>query len=222
MCEDLILFALSCSKRSVTFLATLFCAVATTVASLFAQEARTTVPSRLDSSVDSLSVIQRAIRQSRQESGWLVVIDKSDGKLSLYRSGEIDTTFSAEFGRGRSGGDKVKEGDWRTPEGEFLICYRNSNSRFYKALLLNYPLTEDAERGLRDGIIERSDYRRIMAAHEAGEIPDQYTGLGGLIEIHGRGGVGFDWTRGCIAISNSGIDYLFKHTRIGTKVVITE
>lgn len=174
------------------------------------------------SAQDSSLTVRLAIVRSRADGTPLVVIDKSDRKLSFFRSGILDTTFSAEFGRGRTDGDKVKEGDWRTPEGEFQICYRNSSSRFYKALLFNYPLPEDAERGLRDGIIEKSDYRRIMAAHEAGEIPDQYTGLGGLIEIHGRGGVGVDWTRGCIAISNSEIDYLFKHTRIGTKVVITD
>ena len=171
---------------------------------------------------DSSLTVRLAILRSRADATPLVVIDKSDRKLSFFRSGILDTTFSAEFGRGRTDGDKVKEGDWRTPEGEFQVCYRNSRSRFYKALLLDYPLPEDAERGLRDGIIESSDYRRIMASHEAGEIPDQYTGLGGLIEIHGRGGVGFDWTRGCVAINNSGIDYLFDHTRIGTKVVISE
>ncbi len=174
------------------------------------------------SAQDSSLAVRLAIVRSRAAGTPLVVIDKSDRKLSFFRSGILDTAFSAEFGRGRTDGDKVKEGDWRTPEGEFQICYRNSRSRFYKALLLNYPLPEDAERGLRDGIIERSDYRRIMASHETGEIPDQYTGLGGLIEIHGRGGVGYDWTRGCIAVSNSGIDYLFEHTRIGTKVVISE
>jgi len=203
----------------------LFAAMGITIVILLAvagaQDTRNIITSILVAQ-DTSSRAQHAIRASRESKDWLIIINKSNRTLSVYHAGVLDTVFAAEFGRGRTWGDKERAGDNRTPEGVFKICYRNSQSRFYKALLLDYPLVEDAERGLRNGLINRSDYRRIQSAIELGEIPDQFTGLGGLIEIHGFGSIGFDWTRGCIAVKNPEIDYLFERTRIGTKVIITE
>ena len=45
-------------------------------------------------------------------------------------------------------------------------------------------------------------------------------GIGGLIEIHGEGGRGRDWTRGCVALANPDIDDLFRHVEVGTPVTI--
>lgn len=171
---------------------------------------------------DDSALVRQTILRSRQTGSWVIVIDKSERLLTVYHSGQIDTSLAAEFGRGRRLGDKERAGDWKTPEGEFRVCRRNRNSQFYRALLLNYPLFEDAERGLNAGIITRAQYDRIVSAHQTGSVPDQYTGLGGLIEIHGFGGVGWDWTRGCIAVSDVGMDYLLDRIQIGTKVIITD
>jgi len=186
---------------------------------------QTTLPAQTAESVappNDSAIVRQAILRSQQTGSWLIVIDKSGCKLTVYHAGAIDTSLAAEFGRGRRLGDKERAGDWKTPEGEFKVCTRNPNSRFYRALLLNYPLFEDAERGLNAGIISRAQYDRIVAAHQTGSVPDQYTGLGGMIEIHGFGGVGWDWTRGCIAVSDVGMDYLWARIQIGTKVIITD
>ncbi len=186
---------------------------------------QTTLPAQAAETVsppDDSVIVRQAILRSQQTGSWMIVIDKSERLLTVYHLGEIDTSLAAEFGRGRRLGDKERSGDWKTPEGEFRVCRRNLNSQFYRALLLNYPLFEDAERGLNAGIISRAQYDRIVQAHQTGSVPDQYTGLGGLIEIHGFGGVGWDWTRGCIAVSDAGMDYLLERIQIGTKVIITD
>jgi lipoprotein-anchoring transpeptidase ErfK/SrfK len=76
---------------------------------------------------------------------------------------------------------------------------------YYKALLLDYPNADDR--------------RAFARARRAGEV-SAGTGIGGLIEIHGEGGLGRDWTKGCVALTNADIDDLFQRVDVGTPVTI--
>jgi L,D-peptidoglycan transpeptidase YkuD (ErfK/YbiS/YcfS/YnhG family) len=69
---------------------------------------------------------------------------------------------------------------------------------------------------LESEIIDQATYQRIIKnpAH-----PPQTTAMGGLIYIHG-GGVGSDWTWGCIAVENTVMDYLFAESSVGTTIAI--
>jgi murein L,D-transpeptidase YafK len=78
-------------------------------------------------------------------------------------------------------------------------------SRYHRALLLDYPNAADRE--------------RFAAAKRRGEIP-RGAGIGGLIEIHGEGGRGQNWTEGCVALSNRDMDDLFRRVGTGTRVTI--
>ena len=60
---------------------------------------------------------------------------------------------------GASDGDKVKEGDKRTPEGVFHVVYRNPHSKYVLSLGLDYPNAEDADRGLKAGLISEKQCR---------------------------------------------------------------
>jgi hypothetical protein len=115
--------------------------------------------------------------------------------------------------------DKLQEGDGCTPQGEFYICRKINPSQFYKAFLFSYPNKEDAERGLRKGIINTQQYDQIVSAINESSTPPQYTGLGGLVEIHGEG-VGSNWTLGCIAMENKDIDEIWKYVNGETIVEI--
>ncbi len=122
--------------------------------------------------------------------------------------------------------DKVQRGDtgspddWRTPEGTFFIVEKNPASKFYKALVLNYPTAEDARRGFRQGLISQGDYQAIVQAEESHQMPPMNTLLGGWIEIHGDGtGGGTNWTQGCIAIENDKMDELWALVEVGTPVL---
>jgi murein L,D-transpeptidase YafK len=147
-----------------------------------------------------------------------VVVSKSKRQLLLYAGGAIVRTYKIALGANPVD-DKVRQGDRATPEGDFYICVKNARSNFYLSLGLNYPNAEDAERGLRDRLITRAEYGRIMRALRNKERPPWNTALGGEIFIHG-GGTDGDWTWGCVALANADIKELFDALPLGTPVRI--
>lgn len=116
-------------------------------------------------------------------------------------------------------GDKEREGDGRTPEGDFRICVKNSGSRFIKSLGLSYPDKRHAERAYFAGTITPAEFRNILLSFERRSTPPWSTPLGGRIFIH-AGGAHRDWTDGCIALYNSDMEELFKIANIGTPVSV--
>jgi lipoprotein-anchoring transpeptidase ErfK/SrfK len=78
---------------------------------------------------------------------------------------------------------------------------------------------EDAERGFRDGLINKEQRVAILEAIKKKAAPPQYTKLGGLIYIHGHG-ASRDWTLGCVALENEDIKELYDSVVIGTPVTI--
>lgn len=158
-------------------------------------------------------------------NAWLRV-DKSDGIVYAYRGTELVDRIPADFGNNtfadkQQRGDRLNPDHWRTPEGVFFVARKNPRSQFYKAFVLNYPTPEDAERGLRQGLISQSQRDAIVRAAERFEAPPMYTPLGGWIEIHGRGtGSGVNWTQGCVAIEDDVMDALWNWVEVGTPVLI--
>jgi len=124
-------------------------------------------------------------------------------------------------------GDKKQRGsyrnpeDWRTPEGLFYVTWKRNTSVFHKALVLSYPDPIHASRGLREGLISRNGFARIIKANHMLESPPMNTILGGWIEIHGNGVDGrANWTRGCVALENDDIDILWPYVSEATPVLI--
>ena len=148
----------------------------------------------------------------------LIVVEKTARRLTLYSNGERVRVFPVALGF-EPVGDKEKQGDGRTPEGDFYVCMKNDRSKFYLSLGLSYPNAEDAERGLRDRLITRAQQKRITSAIERGAKPPWDTALGGEIFIHG-GGTASDWTWGCVALANENIKELFDAVPLGTPVRI--
>ena len=156
---------------------------------------------------------------------WLRV-SKASKTLYVYQGTELLKKYAADFGV-NAFADKEKRGSlqepdhWRTPEGVFYVIERNPRSNFYKALVLNYPTAEDAERGRRSNIISKREYSAIVDAERDFRMPPMNTGLGGYIEIHGRGtGAGVNWTQGCVAVHDHHIDELWQLAKVGTPVLI--
>jgi len=147
-----------------------------------------------------------------------LVITKKDRKLELFDGDKLVKTYAVSLGFAPDG-DKEKQGDGKTPEGEFYIFTKNPKSRFYLSLGISYPSTDNAVRGLREGLISQSEYDQIIEAIKQGKIPLQYTKLGGEIYLHG-GGTAKDWTWGCIALADRDIKELFNALPVGTPVTI--
>lgn len=123
-----------------------------------------------------------------------IVVSKSGHTLTLYAHKVAIHTYKVSLGR--SAGAKRQQGDHRTPEGRYVIDGRNPHSAFHLALHISYPNADDRA--------------RAAAAH---------TAPGGDIMIHGlRNGLGivgplqrsFDWTDGCIAVTDAEIDEIYR------------
>jgi len=147
-----------------------------------------------------------------------IVIHKKDRVLELFDGKEVVKTYSVALGTNPEG-PKTQEGDRRTPEGRYYICWRNDASQFHLFLGLSYPNAADAEAGRKAGLIDAATAKGIAAAQAAKEKPDWYSKLGGAVGVHG-GGTGSDWTWGCIALSDEDIDELWTACPVGTPVEI--
>jgi lipoprotein-anchoring transpeptidase ErfK/SrfK len=148
---------------------------------------------------------EETIAWSRREGRTAIVVSKEPHTLTLYMRGQPVKTYRVDLGFNWIA-DKAHAGDGATPEGRYRVVERKSRaSIYYKALLLDYPNSQD-----------RAEYAR---AKRSGDVPAS-AGIGGLIEIHGEGGRGRDWTSGCVAMTNPDIDDLFSRVGIGTPVTI--
>ncbi len=147
--------------------------------------------------------------QNRQENAAekadLVVVTKNSKNLTLFKQGKVLGSYSVVFGDNPVG-HKLREADERTPEGGYSLDEKLLNSKFYKALHVSYPNTQDVERATRLG------------------VPP-----GGRIMVHGqRNGLGwasfvtqlFNWTDGCIALSNADMETVYNAVSIGTPIEI--
>lgn len=149
-------------------------------------------------------MISETVGWSRSSGNPVIVVLKENHRLDLYDNGERVRSYSADMGY-QSVNAKLRSGDAATPEGRYRITSKKSASTYYKALALDYPNDED-----------RAQFVRLK---QRGEIP-RWASPGGLIEIHGDGGRGKDWTKGCIALSNDDIDDLYRRVGVGTPVTI--
>jgi murein L,D-transpeptidase YafK len=147
-----------------------------------------------------------------------ITVKKAERRLELQRAGQLVKTYRIGLGFAPAG-IKEKQGDGRTPEGNYFICNKNPKSRFYLSLGLNYPNADDARRGLEQGLIGKNQYGAIIGAEKRKTVPPWNTNLGGEIFIHGRG-ANSDWTWGCIALDDVDIRELYEIISIGTVVTV--
>jgi len=146
-----------------------------------------------------------AIAASRGENK-VILVDKVAHILYVYQSGKAIRSFEVEFGPNWMA-HKEYAGDRATPEGNYHILSKKAggSTGYHKAMMLDYPNAEDRARFAqkkRQGTISRR------------------TGIGNLIEIHGNGGRGFDWTSGCVGMKDRDIDDLYRLVGSGTRVTI--
>ncbi|MEM9383528.1 MAG: L,D-transpeptidase family protein [Pseudomonadota bacterium] len=134
-----------------------------------------------------------------------IVVEKGRRRLTLYRSDGTVRVFPCVLGASPRG-HKEREGDNRTPEGRYVIDFKNINSRFFLSVRVSYPNAQDRAR-----------------ARAAGVRP------GGNIMIHGmpnearrpyRGLLTKDWTNGCVAVSNEAMMEIWLASRENTPVVL--
>lgn len=132
-----------------------------------------------------------------------VLVVKSERRLYLLHDSRIVGSFRVALGPNPVG-HKMFQGDGRTPEGIYVLDWRNENSRFHRAINISYPNYEDTTRSAAFGVSP-----------------------GGNIMIHGQPIDGFngmnpsyDWTEGCIALGNEEMDAVWSAVDDGTLIEI--
>jgi murein L,D-transpeptidase YafK len=136
-----------------------------------------------------------------------VLVRKGERKLQLLHNGAVYREYKINLGD-QPRGHKMREGDERTPEGDYILDWRNPNSSYHKSIHVSYP-------NMRDEAFARS----------MGFSP------GGMIMIHGRPNWltseklsrqydVTDWTNGCIAVKNHEMDEIWRLVRDGTPIRI--
>lgn len=150
--------------------------------------------------------VDLTVNESKRNNDYSIIIDKFSRKCFVYYNGKQKYEFDAELGKNWVGDKRVK-GDMATPEGMYKITkkFDGRKTRYYKALLLDYPNDEDTA--------------RFKAEIMNGSLPPSAK-IGDLIEIHGDGGRGIDWTEGCVALTNREMDLVYRIVKVGTPVTI--
>jgi len=147
-----------------------------------------------------------------------IVIHKEERRLELFSEKKLLRTYKIALGFEPVGG-KQKQGDGKTPEGQYFITGKNPKSKYFLSLALNYPNGRDGKRGYQEKLITRDQYRAIRRAEKKKLTPPWDTPLGGEIFIHGHGS-SQDWTLGCIALDNPDMKELYRALPVGTPVKI--
>lgn len=163
-----------------------------------------------------------------QEGGpapWLLV-ETETLTLKVMQGEETLQTYPG-IAIGRFGTTAAKRSlDGKTPLGEFRITRIAQRTSFHRFFGLDYPNLAHARAGLEAGHINRSEFAAIRTALQRGETPPQQTALGGLIGIHGLGEgdptvhADFNWTNGCVALTNEQVDDLAQWVHEGMRVII--
>lgn len=156
---------------------------------------------------------------------WLLIDDETS-TMRVFR-GEREIERFSPISLGRGGAKPVRlRGGRATPTGEFRIDRINHDSDFHIFLGLDYPTLAHARKALEAGVMSHEQFLDYIDSYRRRGSPPQDTVLGGFIGIHGIGEGSadihrrFNWTDGCVAVTNEQIERLTRLIRLGTKVII--
>ena len=160
-----------------------------------------------------------------EEPRWILV--ETDRQTLTLMIGERREVAIPDISIGRFGTTWAKrKGDRKTPLGEFRIAWIKRDSRFHRFLGLDYPNLDHARQAYKEGLLTAENWNAIRLASSSAGLPLQDTVLGGQIGLHGIGEGDssvheqFNWTNGCVAMTNEQIDLVLNWVSVGTRVVI--
>lgn len=128
-----------------------------------------------------------------------IKVDKTARIMKLLHHNQTIRSYPIRLGFDPSG-HKIKEGDGKTPEGRYIIDWRNSKSAFYKSLHISYPNPQDIANAKKLGVSAGGNIMIHGSATTA-----QLEKLPSLMQYLPRS----DWTWGCIAVRNVDMDEIW-------------
>jgi murein L,D-transpeptidase YafK len=136
-----------------------------------------------------------------------VIVKKSERKMQLLKAGQVVREYRVNLGDNPYG-HKERQGDERTPEGDYVLDWRNPNSLYHRSIHISYPNAEDRSLAQSKGV----DPGGMVMIHGR---PNYIDSARILAEYDNR-----DWTNGCIAVKNAEMDEIWKAVRDGTPIRI--
>lgn len=134
-----------------------------------------------------------------------IVVEKAKRTLTLFYLGMQVRSYQVALGS-QPIGDKVKIGDGRTPEGLYHIDFKNPQSKYHMALHISYPDATHLARANQLGVAAGGD----IMIHG---LPPKYASIGAE---H----VQYNWTEGCIAVTDQEIEEIFRAVPSGAPIEI--
>jgi len=134
-----------------------------------------------------------------------VVVLKKARTLQLLSQGKVIKAYKAALG-GDPIGAKTRQGDHKTPEGVYVLNFRNAHSQYYKSIHISYPNDHDRAEARTHGVSPGGD----VFVHG---LPNGYGAVGAAHRLK-------DWTDGCIAVTDEEIDEIWGSVSDGTPIEI--
>lgn len=162
-----------------------------------------------------------------QAAGSRSVVDTVARTLTVYADDGRRLAVYANVSVGSGGvADVHYAGDHTTPRGTYRIVSIRPSRHFEMFFQFDYPTPEQARRAMQEGRLSPSDGGAVLVAARDGRLPPQDTPLGGNIGIHGlgRGSLKihqmFNWTEGCVALTNGQLHDFSRWATVGMRVEI--
>jgi murein L,D-transpeptidase YafK len=165
---------------------------------------RTGVFTALAASLLVAAVTAQAVPQAVLHADHVVVL-KKERTLELRSQGKIIKTYKVALG-GDPVGPKTRQDDHKTPEGTYVLDFRNAHSQFYKSIHISYPSQRDRSLARQKGFSPGGD----VFVHG---LPNGYGAIGAAHRLK-------DWTDGCIAVTNEEMDEIWKAVPDGAQIEI--
>ncbi|HOS96174.1 MAG TPA: L,D-transpeptidase family protein [Deltaproteobacteria bacterium] len=160
---------------------------------------------RLAGLAQKVEALERKVFLMEQGPADRILIEKKERRLTLFAKGRVLKSYRIALG-GNPEGPKERQGDNKTPEGIYFIDARNRDSRYHLSLHISYPNERDRKRARELGVPPGGD---IM-------IHGIKNGFSAVGDLHAA----FDWTKGCIAVTDEEIEEIERLAPNGTIVEI--
>jgi murein L,D-transpeptidase YafK len=134
-----------------------------------------------------------------------IIVNKKARTMELMHAGQVLKTYKVALGS-EPIGPKTRQGDHRTPEGDYVIDRRNAQSQFHRSLHISYPNAADRDQARKLGVSPGGD----IFIHG---LPNGYGFIGAAHRAR-------DWTDGCVAVTDQEIEEIWKLVDNGTPVEI--
>jgi len=153
------------------------------------------------------------VKKNSVYNPYYIIVDKSEYELYVYDNEGWYATYPIVFGS-KDLGDKMREGDKKTPDGNFKIVLKKIHNQWGPELLLDYP---------NDASIQKFQERKAK-----GMLP-KTAKIGNGIAIHATRPQEewtidnfYNWTDGCVSVKYTEMKDLYSYIPVGTPVTIRQ